>query len=186
MGIAALTLDQSITGYDTSNGKPYTVEDCGTGEKFIDYMSALGQTKCPYGFLAKDGIINYNGVIFQCDYANNAITLGNMYEKEKVLRIALPSGGSLHVNVDNIDQLSNAVGMFTPEDLNAIMRAIHEYNHCTRKRFEIEEEKSESIEDVAEESETPDGEEEPEIEENALITQLKAYQTMNNRFVLEK
>ena len=37
------------------------------------------------------------------------------------------------MNVDNIGDISKAAGMFTPEDLEAIMRAIHEYNHCTRK-----------------------------------------------------
>lgn len=76
--------------------------------------------------------------------------------EKKVLKIALPSGGSLHVNVDNIDTFSKAASMFTPEDLNAIMRAIHEYNHCTRKRMEIEEEKAETAEEAAAESETPD------------------------------
>ena len=52
--------------------------------------------------------------------------------------------------------------MFTPEDLNAIMRAIHEYNHSTRKRMEIEEEKTETAEEAAAESETPDAEKEQE------------------------
>ncbi|MCR4616773.1 MAG: hypothetical protein K5669_01160 [Lachnospiraceae bacterium] len=31
----------------------------------------------------------------------------------------------LKVNVDNIGDISKAAGMFTPEDLEAIMRAIH-------------------------------------------------------------
>jgi len=112
------------------------------------HKHAETEKKCPYNFLAKNGIIQYNGVTFECDYKQNAITLGNMYEKEKVLQIALPSGGSLHVNIDNLDTLSKAAGMLTPEDLKAIMRAIHEYNHCTRKCMEIEEEKAETVEEA--------------------------------------
>ena len=131
--------------------------------------------KCPYSFMARNGVIQYNGVTFMCDYKQNAITLGNMYEKDKVLKIALPSGGSLHVNVDNIDTLSKAASMFTPEDLNAIMRAIHEYNHCTRKRMEIEEEKAETAEEAAAESETPDAEKEQDVDKSALEAQISAF-----------
>ena len=98
-----------------------------------------------------------------------------MYEKNKVLKIALPSGGSLHVNIDNFDDLAKAASMFTPEDLNAIMRAIHEYNHCTRKRMEIEDEKTETAEEAAAESETPDAEKEPEVDETDLTAQISAF-----------
>lgn len=144
---------------------------------FDKALSTESDKKCPYSFLAKDGIIQYNGVVFECDYKKNAITLGNMYEKEKVLKIALPSGGSLHVNVDNIGQLSKAVGMFTPEDLNAIMRAIYEYNHCTRKRLEIEEEKAETAEEAASEAETADGEKELAVEESSFDQEINAYRS---------
>ena len=162
MEITALTHDNySYTGAEG------TMRKARAEGGFDKALSTESDKKCPYSFLAKDGIIQYNGVVFECDYKQNAITLGNMYEKEKVLKIALPSGGSLHVNVDNIDQLSKAVGMFTPEDLNAIMRAIHEYNHCTRKRHEIEEEKSKPIEDTAEENETPDAKEQQEAKEKS-------------------
>ena len=177
MGIAALALDRYADNtYSVAGKENYTGVD-ETSKSFGSHLSEASEKKCPYNFLAKDGIINYNGVIFECDYQQNAITLGNMYEKEKVLKIYLPSGGALHVNVDNLDQLAKASSMFTPEDLNAIMRAIHEYNHCTRKRYEIEEEKSKPIEDTAEENETPDAEKEPEIKENSLIEQINSYKT---------
>ena len=32
--------------------------------------------------------------------------------------------------------------MFCPEDLNAIMRAIHQYNYCQKKLNEIDEEEN--------------------------------------------
>lgn len=98
--------------------------------------------KCPYSSLAQDGVINYNGVQFVCDMENNAISLGDISDPKKVLKINLPSGGLLKVNVDNLEDLSKAAGMFTPEDLNAIMRAVHEYKHCQRKLNEIEDDKN--------------------------------------------
>ena len=101
------------------------------------------QLKCPYGYLAKNGIIEYNGVVFVCDSKTNSICLGDMSEPKKVLNISLPSGGNLKVNVDNLGDLAGAVGMFSPEDLNAILRAIHQYNHCTKKLDELEEEDDE-------------------------------------------
>ena len=55
------------------------------------------------------------------------------------------------------------------------MRAIHEYNHCTRKRMEIEEEKTETAEEAAAESETPDAEKEPEVDETDLTAQISAF-----------
>ena len=43
--------------------------------------------------------------------------------------------------------------MFSPADLNAIMRAVSEYNHCTKKLNELEEEKIETAEAVTGEEE---------------------------------
>ncbi|WP_026650878.1 hypothetical protein [Butyrivibrio proteoclasticus] len=134
----------------SSSGTLSRVENTSeTKGSFAKILQAENEKTCPYNFLARNGLIEYNGVVFNCDYKQNAITLGDMSDKRNVLKIYLPSGGSLHVNVNNIDQLAKAAGMFTPEDLNAIMRAIHEYNHCTRKRYEIEEEKTETAEELA-------------------------------------
>lgn len=105
-------------------------------------MLENNKKKCPYNNLAKDGVIKYNGVAFVCDYRSNSICLGDMSNPKEVLNISLPSGGNLKVNIHNFDDLSKASGMFTPEDLNAIMRAIAQYNHCTSKLNEIEEEKN--------------------------------------------
>lgn len=177
MGIAVLELDHYNDNYSLLMGKENSTGATESSKSFGSHLSEASDKKCPYSFLAKDGIINYNGVVFGCDYKQNAITLGNMYEKNKILKIYLPSGGALHVNVDNFDQLSKAASMFTPEDLNAIMRAIHEYNHCTRKRHEIEEEKSKPIDDVADENETPDAENEQEVKESSFAEQIKEFRS---------
>ena len=81
-------------------------------------------SKVPYGHLAKDGVITYNGVTFVCDEKTNSICLGDMEDKSQVITVTLSGGGHLKVNRNNIGELSKAAGMFSPEDLNLIMRAI--------------------------------------------------------------
>ena len=83
-----------------------------------------GKDKVPYGEMAEDGIIEYNGVVFVCDYEHNCLTLGDTTNKEDCINIPLSGGGSLMVNRNNIDALSKAIGMFSPEDVNLILRAL--------------------------------------------------------------
>ena len=73
-----------------------------------------------------------------------------MSDEKKVLNVPLPSGGHLKVNVDNFGDIGRAAGMFSPADLNAIMRAIAQYNHCTSKLNEIEDEEDEAVEEATE------------------------------------
>ena len=80
--------------------------------------------KVPYGYLAEDGVITYNGVTFVCDERTNSICLGDMSDEKQVITVALADGGHLKVNRNELDTLSKAVGMFSPEDLNRIMRAV--------------------------------------------------------------
>lgn len=101
--------------------------------------------KYPYARLAQDDVINYNGVTFYCDKKTNSICLGDMSDDKKVLNVPLPSGGHLKVNVENFGDIGKAAGMFSPADLNAIMRAIAQYNHCTSKLDEIEDEEDETF-----------------------------------------
>ena len=143
------------------------------GSSFSEILKGE-QKKCPYSHLAKDGLIDYNGVIFACDYKTNSICLGDMSNPKNVLNISLPSGGNLKVNVNNFGDLSKAAGMFSPADLNAIMRAIAQYNHCTKKLNELDEEEIETVENVtdkadnqAEVQQEVDAGESVEDEENA-------------------
>ncbi|MDE6517540.1 MAG: hypothetical protein K2L18_06815, partial [Acetatifactor sp.] len=64
--------------------------------------------KVPYGYLAKDGVITYNGVTFTCDEKTNSICLGDMTDKKQVINIPLSGGGHLKVNRQNLGQLSKA------------------------------------------------------------------------------
>ena len=95
-------------------------------------------SKVPYGYLAKDGIITYKGVTFVCDEKTNSICLGDMSNKKNVLNIPLSGGGHLRVNRDNIGALSKAIGMFSPEDVNRILRAIAQDTKIQSMQQELE------------------------------------------------
>lgn len=96
--------------------------------------------RCPYQALAKDGIIEYNGVTFVCDFEHNQITLGDVSNKKDCITVALSEGGSLVVNRDNLSDLSKAVGMFSPEDVNRILRAITLDNKVRQMQQELDDE----------------------------------------------
>ena len=131
MGINEIQNMMSLASAEVQDGRKVNLS--GRKASFSEVLEEK-QQKCPYSHLAKDGVIEYNGVTFACDYRTNSLCLGDMSDSNNVLNISLPSGGNLLVNVDNLGDLSNAVGMFSPADLNAIMRAVAKYNFCTKKR----------------------------------------------------
>ena len=98
-----------------------------------------GTLDVPYGYLAKNGVIEYNGVIFVCDEIHNAICLGDMTDESNVLSIPLSESGCLKVNRDNIDDLAKAISMFSPEDIKRIMEAIATDAKCQQMQQEMDE-----------------------------------------------
>jgi hypothetical protein len=54
----------------------------------------------------------------------------------------LSGGGSLIVNRDNLGDLAKAIGMFSPEDVNLIMRAIAEDAKIQQMKQQIDDETS--------------------------------------------
>lgn len=121
--------------------------------------------KVPYGRLAKDGTIVYNGVCFVCDEETNSICLGDMTDKKNVLTIALSGGGHLKVNRDSIGLLSKAAGMFSPEDLNLIMRAISMDTRLQSMQKELEDEEASVGEELTQDGTNADAEAAAETEE---------------------
>ena len=111
-----------------------------TGERSREVQT--GGRKVPYEALERNGIIEYNGVVFVCDHETNSICLGDMSNPKDVLNIPLSGGGSLRVNRDNIDDLAKAIGMFSPEDVNLILRAIAQDAQCSRTLNEIDDQKN--------------------------------------------
>ena len=116
------------TGYNTLYGK---VAGLGTqngqtrGSSFREHIDGT-EKKAPYQHLAQNGTITYKGVTFVCDTDRNRITLGDVTDRSKCLNISLKGGGCLMVNRDNLSDLSQAITMFCPEDINRIMTAIAE------------------------------------------------------------
>lgn len=117
------------------------------------------KSKAPYDYLAKDGVINYKGTVFVCDEKNNCLCLGDVSDKENVLTIPLSGGGCLKVNRDNLGDLANAIDMFSPEDINLIMRAIAQDNKARSMQKEMDDTVSEVSEELADGGDSDSGEE---------------------------
>lgn len=144
-----------------------------------------GKDKVPYGEMAEDGVIEYNGVIFVCDYEHNRLTLGDTTNKEDCINIPLSGGGSLLVNRDNIDALSKAIGMFSPEDVRRILEALARDNKIQQMKKELDDmENGDDVDNNEEASETTDADKaagtdpagtagEPEKEDLSLMEQIK-------------
>ena len=134
--------------YDYQSRTQGTEQENKQSERFSDALSADGKT-VPYGTMAKDGIIEYKGVIFTCDYENNRICLGDVSDKNKCINIALSGGGSLVVNRENVGDLSRAIGMFSPEDVNLILRALARDKQIQKMQHEIDDmENGEEVQQV--------------------------------------
>lgn len=139
--ITEITLNESVkdNSPDTDENIETTVKATAAtrGSSLMKHLS--GEDTAPYSYLAKDGVIEYNGVTFNCDYERNRITLGDVSNPKNCLNIPLSKGGSLVVNVDNLGDLSKAIGMFSPEDIRRIMEAIAQYNKAKEMQQEIDE-----------------------------------------------
>lgn len=97
------------------------------------------ESQVPYSYLADEsGNITYNGVVFNCNNEKQAICLGDVSNMDNVLTISLSGGGCLMVNRDNIGSLAKAIGMFSPEDMGIIMRAIAQDNQLKGNLKELE------------------------------------------------
>ena len=110
-------------------------------EKLTIQKHLDGEDIAPYSYLAEDGVITYNGVSFFCDYENNAITLGDMSDEKNVITVQLENGGCLKVNRDNIEDLSKAIAMFSPEDIRRILVALQQDAKVRQMQQEIEQDK---------------------------------------------
>ena len=116
-----------------------------------------GKDKVPYGEMAEDGVIEYNGVVFVCDYDHNRLTLGDTSNEKDCINIPLSGGGSLLVNRNNIDALSKAIGMFSPEDVNRILRALAQDKKIQEMKKELDDmENGDDVDSNEETSETTD------------------------------
>lgn len=98
------------------------------------HKSEDGTVTDPFGLIRKTeggtyastadekGIIEYNGTRFTTN--ERGICLGDVSSPDQVIRIALSTGEELQVNRNSIGELSRAIGMFSPEDQNRILRTL--------------------------------------------------------------
>ena len=91
-----------------------------------------------YFAMAHDGVISYNGTTFICDKDANALTVGNVSDRNKCISVGLSKGGSLIFNRDDTDGVMNAITMFSPEDQERIMKAIQMDNMSQKALKDIE------------------------------------------------
>lgn len=112
------------------------------------------KSKAPYDYLAKDGVIEYKGAVFVCDQEHNCLCLGDVSDRKNVLTIPLSGGGCLKVNRDNLGELADAIDMFSPEDINLIMRAIARDNKARSMQKEMEDTVSEAGEEITDNSDS--------------------------------
>ena len=117
---------------------------------FMEKLNGTYKPAFPYEHLAKNGVISYHGVEFVCDAQKNAICLGDMSDQKNVLTIPLEGGGSLMVNRDSLGTLADVISMFSPEDINRIMRAIADDNKAQEAQEEIEEDTNSIGKDASE------------------------------------
>lgn len=96
--------------------------------------------KAPYSYLAdENGMIEYNGVVFVCDERNNSINFGDVSNRENTVSIPLAQGGVLIAERGKLGDLAQAIGMFSPQDVNRILRAMAEDAQVEKKLYELEE-----------------------------------------------
>lgn len=93
----------------------------------------------PYGYLAKNGVINYKGVEFIVDEKRNELQLGDCSDRKKCMTVYLENGGKLVVNEENFGELSKAITMFSPEDVKRILCAMADYKKVHEMQQEIDE-----------------------------------------------
>ncbi len=156
---------------------------------------ADGSRVCQYFDMAKDGIIEYNGVIFGCDTDKNRITLGDVSDAKQCISVPLENGGCFVFNRDQLNSVSRAISMFSPEDINRILRAIATDSKCVKDINELEDEKNsigeaqskdnatalrEKIEEMTEK--LNNGEVEPKIQIGACELTIKEWDDMLEHF----
>ncbi len=127
-----------------ANALPQVQEKTPHIVKHAKHTEYQKEQEAPYGFLTgngKEGEIMYNGVLFRTSASEQTITLVSSSQEEPMC-IYLPSGGVLKVCRDDIGSLARAMGMFSPEDQGAIMRAIATDGKMKKDEMELEEEQS--------------------------------------------
>lgn len=148
-------LFEDLTSSSESTSDEDSVSEPAPAVRGSRLMNRIEGKQAPYSSLAnEDGVIEYNGVILQCDFDNNRLMLGNCSNLDNCIRVPLSGGGEFVFNRDQLSNISKIISMFSPEDQNRIMRAISLDKQCRKQLKEIEDTVTESVENVSENSDT--------------------------------
>lgn len=140
MSIGNVTTNQAYTAAEYAK-----IRRENRAQSYQDVSAIVGAKSgksAPYDYLAENGIIEYKGVTFVCDTERNRLCLGNVENPKDCITVSLSDGGCLVFNRDMIGELSRAIGMFSPEDVNRIMQAIALDTKIQQIKNELEEEES--------------------------------------------
>lgn len=168
-GVTEEALEQGLADYG------YPIPERGTG--------------APYSYLAnEEGVIEYNGVVFTLDNQRKWLCLGDMSNMDNVIRIPLSEGGCLMVNRDSIGALGRAISMFSPEDINLILRALKLDAKVQEMKKEIEDMEEGIGKDNQEENADSTEEAQKAAEENGKAYGFNGYgeDDAKSRFQLEE
>lgn len=140
----------NITGYAATDRYEYytnRADKAKNGQPADNTEELFGnrENDVPYGYLANNGVITYQGVVFVCDAENKRLLLGDCSNPDNCINVPLSGGGSLVFNRNNIGSISQAIGMFSPEDVSRIMKAIAEDAKSKQIQNEIDEEVNETV-----------------------------------------
>ena len=145
------------SGYDTRQGSVYhnpsdriLMNPAKYGIEITEAISIpmpyagnhIVNNKNEYFAMAKDDMIIYQGIVFMCDRLTDTLTLGDVSDPDRCVRVGLTKGGSLLFNRDNAGSLMNALTMFSPDDQERIVKAIQIDNMAQKARKEVEDSKS--------------------------------------------
>ena len=143
-------MNMNITGYAaTARYEYYTnrADKVKNGQPADNTEELFGKREndVPYGYLANNGMITYQGVTFVCDAENKRLLLGDCSNPDNCINVPLTGGGNLVFIRNNIGSISQAIGMFSPEDVSRIMKAIAEDAKSKQIQNEIDEDINETI-----------------------------------------
>ena len=148
-------LFEDLTSSSESTSDEYSVLEPAPAVRGSRLMDRIEGKQAPYSSLAnEDGVIEYNGIILQCDFDNNRLILGDCSNLDNCIRVPLSGGGEFVFNRDQLSNISKIISMFSPEDQNRIMRAISLDKQCRKQLKEIEDTVTESVENVSENRDT--------------------------------
>lgn len=121
-----------------------------TGGSKVLFSGAAGSENMYFKYADERGIIDYNGIIFYCDAKTDTLKLGDCSNSSNCIQIPLAEGGCLMVNRDNLEQLLDALSLFSSKDMLSILETLQKERRAENFFMEKNKEQDEILELVNE------------------------------------